>query len=91
VDNDHGFVSPRRYGPLMTENTSETRRPGVAQTLSLMFDNEPTWGDLMWLVGKAEEAGINPDTKILFEYDDDDPHAGPTGISVISHPDTSGG
>lgn len=70
---------------VMTDAKNETRRPPVAQTLTLLFDNDPTWGDLIWFAKQVEAAGVDPAQKVLFEYDED--HDQLTGISFFTHPD----
>jgi hypothetical protein len=68
---------------------TEARKPPVAQTLTLMFDNEPTWGDLLWFAQQAKDAGIDLKEKVVFEWDEDH-QIGPTGISFFTHPDPTG-
>lgn len=72
--------------------SEETRKPGVAQTMTLLFDNDPTWQDLIWFVDKAKEAGVDPSDALIFEWgDDEDPTGGPIGLSFFEHPDTGQG
>jgi hypothetical protein len=65
---------------------SEEKRPPVAQTLTLLFDNNPTWGDLVWFAEKVKESGVDPAQEIIFEYDEQH-DMGPTGMSFFTHPD----
>ncbi len=69
---------------------SEPRKPGVAQTMTLLFDNNPTWSDLFWFADRAKEAGVDPTDTLLFEFDQNDPGTGPLGLSFFQHPDTDG-
>lgn len=71
----------------MTDN--ETRRPPVAQTLTLLFDNDPTWGDLIWFTEQVRAANVDLGQSINFDYDMEDHNRGPEGISFFTHPDPS--
>ncbi|HET7327651.1 MAG TPA: hypothetical protein VFJ14_10265 [Nocardioidaceae bacterium] len=66
---------------------SDVKKPPVAQTLTLLFDNDPTWGDLIWFAEQVRASGVDLAQGIVFEYDDEDPHAGPTAMSFFTHPD----
>ena len=57
-------------------------------TMTLMFDNDPTWADLFWFVEKAREATVSPSDNLAFEYD---PHRGPQGLFFFQHPETGEG
>lgn len=74
------------YGPAMSEPTT-AKRPGVAQTMTLLFDNDPTWADLYWFVEQAKAAGVEPTAPLIFEWDDHEQTR--DGISFFQHPETS--
>lgn len=61
------------------------KKPPVAQTLTLLFDNDPTWGDLIWFAEQVRASGVDLGQEIVFEHDDDT--IGPTGMSFFTHPD----
>jgi len=71
------------YRPKMTD----TKKPPVAQTLTLLFDNDPTWGDLLWFAEQVKASGVDLAETILFEVDDMEPDRGPHGMSFFTHPD----
>jgi len=66
---------------------SDDKKPPVAQTLTLLFDNDPTWGDLIWFAEQVRASGVDLAGSIIFEYDNEEPHRGPEGISFFTHPD----
>jgi len=65
--------------------------PRVAQTTTLLFENDPTWADLSWFVEKGKRAGVTPTEPLVFEYDPEDRTGGPIGISFFEHPETGSG
>ncbi|GAB7003942.1 hypothetical protein JCM18899A_14140 [Nocardioides sp. AN3] len=69
--------------------TSDERKPAVAQGLSFLFDNEPTWSDLVWYADQVKASGVDLSGPILFDYDDQHDEFGRTGMTFYTHPDTA--
>lgn len=76
--------------PCTVRSMSDDKKPPVAQTLTLLFDNDPTWGDLIWFAEQVKASGVDLGQEIIFEWDHSDhqdPNPPMVGMSFFTHPD----